>query len=386
MKGAFGDALVVDIADDGVRSVRGMAPGPAGAATIEVGDGVLLSVDFADPSVLCEVELAPDADAEVMDALIGAKRAATVRGVDAPGRPVRIEGHPANDARFSSLPTEAPASELAAVTSLASLAEDPRRAPLARVANAAEVLVALDNGVRGLANGASVARRMERVLVDAATVAHGDASWLSSHHRTLARRLADLLERVGGDRIDVELVSLLRSSRRSSTAPLSNHLPGVVAPFVEQRPGRVTATMPNGRGAWLRVADSSTMVLHALVPFVQSGSVWRADAVVAPDLPPERVLVAVTHDPVPAAANAADKVRWAIALGRRAVEQAQVRQLDRSAECWRACEAAWRELGDEARAARADDYAERRTRPGRPTSLGERINNSLGAEVLTGGT
>ena len=379
MKGAFDDALVVDIADDGVRSVRGMAPGPAGAATIEVGDGVLLSVDFADPSVLCEVELAPDADAEVMDALVGAKRAAAVRGVDAPGRAVRIEGRRPQGAMLASLPVVAPARDLAVVTSLVSLAEDPRRVPLARVANAAEVLVALDKGVRGMANGAAVARRMARVLADAGAVAHDDATWLASNDRTLARRLADLLERVGDDRVDVDLVGLLRSPRSPSGSSRSKVASGGVAPFVEQRPGRVTATMPNGRGAWLRVADSSTMVLHALVPFVEAGTAWRADAVVAPDLAPERVLVAVTHDPLPTAATAVDRVRRAITLGRRAVEQAQVRQFDRAAECWRACAAAWRELGDEARAARAADYAAGRTRPGRPTSLGERINNSIGS-------
>lgn len=400
MKAVFGDAVVVEVDGlDGVRSVRGMAPGPAGAATMDVGEGVSLSVDFADPSVLCAIELEPEAGDAVLPVLLGAGRAAQASTATAGGVALRVEGGVRASARMTSLPDERPAHELAVVTSLVSLAADPRRVPLARVANAAEVLAALANGVRGLADVAAIRRRMEHVMADASAVAHDDATWLATHDRTLARRLADLLERVHGERADAELVSVLRASRGSSRSRRGSSSSTVAsrsvgadggaatgsvtssAPYVEQRPGRVSATLSDGRGKWLRVADSSTMVLHAVVPFVECGSEWRADAVVAPDLPPERVLSAVTVDPVPAGVTTLGRMRQAIALGRRAVEQAQTGQMERAVECWRECEEAWRALGDEARAARAADYAARRARPGRPTSLGERINISVGRQV-----
>lgn len=384
MRGVFRDPVVVEVdGSDGVRSVRGMAPGPAGAATMEVAEGVTVSVDFADPSVLCSIEVDGSARADALPVLLGGGRASQAIAASAGGAVVRVEGTARGGTGMTSLPTEQPAHELAIVTSMVSLAEDPLRVPLARVANAAEVLAAIGNGVRGLVDARVIRRRMEHVVADEGAVAHGDAAWLAEHERGLARRLADLLERVGVGGSESELVRILRATggKRRSRRDTSH-----AAPIVEQHPGSVSATMTDGRGAWLRVADSSTMVLHALVPFVEEGTLWRADAVVAPDLPPEHVVVVITRDPAPTAATSLAGMRRAIALGRRAVEQAQVGRVDRAGEYWRECEQAWRALGDEARAARAADYAARRARPGRPRSLGERINTSIGREVPIPGT
>lgn len=414
MKPVFDDDVVVDVGDDGVRSVRGMAPGPAGAASIDLADGVSLAVDFADPSVLCTIELEP-AHADVrLDHLIGASRSKQALATEPQGRVVRLEGRRARH-MLTSLPEERPAHELGVVASLASLADDPRRSPVARVASAAEVIESIADGVRGVADRAALLHRMTQVLLDQSAVGHGDAAALATNAPDLAQRLATLLDRLAatGIEVDTGLIGVLRST--------SDRVVGQSSPAaatVEQLPGLVRVTIADGIGKWLRIADSSTMVLHAVVPFTASlddnaegrattrsgidagdagtsggrvvdaslgwSGAWVAEAVVAPDLPPERVVVEITDDPAPVASSTLGRVQQAVALGRRAVEQAQAGHVERATSGWRDCAAAWRALGDETRAARADDYAARRARPGRPASLGERINTSFGASWSPG--
>lgn len=372
MSGVFPEPLVVHSHDDGEHLLVSFTAGPSGVAELRAGDGVWVSVDFADPATLASVRVEVGADPVVLGELIGDERAAAVVRMTptANGRPRRLPGDRTVSrrqiGRLSSRDPDAEPNAFSSAAVTASLADDPARSGLARAAAHFELIEALSE-LPGAPLEELISRSVEQAveLLDDCGL---EIEVLAEADVGTAKRLAALChsarrsDPVVADAVE-RLLSDARTEMVASGQPLLSS-PGTVPDFdqpsmvVDLRPsGRLVARCSDGSGQWVRVVHARSLVLMAIAPMRADGGSWRADALVPPDVSLRELRVDLTTEPLPVGGSSLQRMKHAVGLGRRAVEAHVVGRDDWSRQRWAECSQAWRELGDDTRAAVAARYA-----------------------------
>ncbi len=389
-EGAFNQSLVLHVDDDGEREAIGFAPGPAGVAEIELAPGTYLSVDYADPTTLCSIRTTRAADPRVIAAVIGDDAMSVVMSTPPTDRPVRIEV-PEQRRRFGSNDPELvnrEASEFGRAASLASLADDASRHDFARGVAALELA---EQTARVRVPEAATEWMADRAYVRAVVLLQDgiDALRLAE---AIGPRALDQVARMLGDvpgrspsvlharELRREILSV---AHRSTVAAKAMPSPAMAPPAAE----RMVAPTPlpvghfparfdvAAAGTWARLIDGSSLELVAIAPIRTERGETRADLLVSPMLDWSRLEPDARVQPL-ASVDSVAVVRAAVRLGRRAVE-AEVMRRRAARDAWQACAKAWRELGDEHRAALADRHSTRSA--GRRPTLSERVEQAVGA-------
>ena len=389
----YRESLVVHIDDAGERELVSFNAGPAGVAQVDLGNGVIVQVDFAEPSRLASIRIEPNARASTVEDLIGPERADAVLSMvpRADGRPRRMVGEDgpererARRAGPSSLPRGTYESmRFGRVAVLQSMVDDPWAPDLVRATAALEVAVetAGDLGDRdsiAQLGGSAIERAAE--LLDGADA---DLSGWATAHPDVARDLHELCD----NRAFTHPLIARAADVLASTAPPDH---GDIAaarssPSVVEMPGSHVDLKPSGRmvvrsadlsgDQWVRVVRKDSLVLLALAPMMVTASGVMAEVIVPPDLTLADMEVDITAAPLPVPASSLARVTRAVQLGRDAVALHVVGQWQRSRTRWVECARAWRELGDTTRAQIAARYADGEYEPQRGATLAERVRQT----------
>lgn len=378
MSALYPDDLVLHTDETGEHDLVSFVAGPAGRADIEVADGIVVAVDFAEPGVLNTISTEPGFDRRVLGDLIGNERADEIvaSSFTPEGRPRRIIGDPADPRLVSSQPggRSLPPTEVAEAAVLASLADDEERTDLARAVAHLELHHLASHGLQIATNREVIAERAVIDTIDLLAQADRDIVTLARRDPGLAKQVASRLfeGRDAGLHDLAATRSLLGSHHDEATVV------GASIWTVElQSPGRLVVRASDAGGQWVRVLHRDTMVLLALAPMLPDAGRWRADAIVPADLPTELLLVELTETPRPPGSSTLQQFRYAVSLGRQAVQAHVVGHRARASARWMECASAWDQIGDPARAAVARRYAEGQYSPRRPATLSERVEAAL---------
>ena len=405
-EGAFSGSFVLHLDEEDGRTLVGFAPGPAGMAVLDLGRGMSLAVDFADPTTLVSCRADGWLRDDVLEVLVGTRAAQQVARVRQSDRPVRIsdgddiERERMRSGNWSAQPGNDEAMAFGVCAVLSSLAGDEQRHELVRAVAALELaeqsrlLPLPDDVTEGVADRART--RALDLLADGA-----DAfEMLAERAPRTAARVRSLIRSVMADgpgdelrwrRISQEFDRLVRRRPTVRVSPaLTSPRPSAMEP--ERVPKRVPERTvvdlkPNGllivhrtaetddEATWVRVLQSPQLGLLAAAPLIRSGSRRRAELLVPPDLTLEQLVVEVTGDALPVTSTL-EQIRRAIDLGRRAATLEALRS-PRASEAWQACARAWSALDDPRRAQIASGHigAQR----ARPASIAERVEQTIDA-------
>jgi hypothetical protein len=379
--GAFSGSFVLHLDEDDGRNLVGFAPGPAGMAVLDLGRGMSLAVDFADPTTLVSCRADGWLRDDVLEVLVGTRAAQRVAQVQQSDRPVRIADHDEmerermRNSNWNGRPGNPVAMAFGVCAVLSSLTDDEQRHELVRAVAALELaeqsrlLPLPDDVVEDVANRART--RALDLLADGA-----DAfEQLAERDPRTAARVRSLIRSVMADdpgdelrwrRISQEFDrrSRPRPSVRSAPARKSER-PYALEP--ERVPERTVVDLkPNGlmivhrpaetddKATWVRVLQGPQLSLLAAAPLIRSGSRQRAELLVPPDLTLEQLVVEMTKDALPVTSTL-EQIRRAIDLGRRAATLEALRS-PRASDAWQSCAIAWSALGDPRRAQLALDH------------------------------
>jgi len=389
----YRESLVVHIDDDGERELVSFNAGPAGVAQVDLGDGVTVQVDFAEPSRLASIRIEPGARASTVEDLIGSQRADAVLSMvpRSDGRPRRMVGEDGpereRDQRVgpSSLARATYESmRFGRVAVLQSMVDDPWAPDLARATAALEVAVeaAGDLGDRdSIAQlGVSAVERAAQLLDGA----DADLSRWAGAHPDVARDLHELcdnqllMSRPIAHAAEVLAAAGFVDHRGNAASQSSSPVPEMSGVHIELKPlGRMVVRSADLSGdQWVRVVRKESLVLLALAPMMVTASGVVAEVIVPPDLTLADMEVDITAAPLPVPASSLARVTRAVQLGRDAVALHVVGQWQRSRTRWAECARAWRELGDTTRAQIAARYADGENEPQRGPTLAERVRQT----------
>jgi hypothetical protein len=365
---------------------------------LDLGRGMSLAVDFADPTTLVSCRADGWLRDDVLEVLVGTRTAQQVAQVQKSDRPVRItdddemERERMRSGNWSARPGNPGAMAFGVCAVLSSLADDEQRHELVRAVAALELaeqsrlLPLPDDVMEGLADRART--RALDLLADGMDAFER----LADRDPRTAARVRSMIRAVMTDdpsdelrwrRTSQEFDRLARPRPSVRAAPARKSAsPYAMEP--ERVPERTVVDLkPNGllivhrtadtddKAAWVRVLQSPQLSLLAAAPLIRSGSRQRAELLVPPDLTLEQLVVEVTSDALPVT-SALEQIRRAIDLGRRAATLEALRS-PRASDAWQSCANAWAALADPRRAQLALDHigAER----ARPASIAERVGN-----------
>lgn len=373
--GAFSGSFVLHLDEEDGRNLVGFVPGPAGMAVLDLGRGMSLAVDFADPTTLVSCRADGWLRDDVLEVLVGTRAAQRVAQVQQSDRPVRIADHDEMErermrsGNFSAWPGDPGAMVFGACAVLSSLADDEQRHELVRAVAALELaeqsrlLPLPDDVVEGAAD-----RARTRALDLLADGADAFEQLVERDPRTAARvrslirsvMAADPSDELRWRRIAQEFDRTARQRPTVAAAPArKSSRPYAMEP--ERVPERTVVDLkPNGllivhrtaethdEAKWVRVLQSPQLSLLAAAPLMRSGSRQRAELLVPPDVTLEQLVVEVTSDALPVTSTL-EQIRRAIDLGRRAATLDALRS-PRASDAWQACASAWSALDDPRRA------------------------------------
>lgn len=402
--GAFSGSFMLHLDEDDGRTLVGFAPGPAGMAVLDLGRGMTLAVDFADPTTLVSCRADGWLRDDVLEVLIGAGAARQVSQVQQTDRPVRISdgSEVAREPnRNRSDPSGGPmAMAFGTCAVLSSIADDEQRHELVRAVAALELadsIAALPLPVDVVEGVADRSRRRAIELLADGIEAFETLADNDPRSATRVRLLLNsAMKHDGADDLRLRPISsdfdrTIRrgqASTRVAAAParaMPMATPDAAAPMLERsmvdlRPKGllVVHRLPAEEyaAAWVRVLRQPQLTLVAVAPLLRSGSRLRAELLVPPDLTVDQLVVELTNDPLPAAPTLS-RIRQAIDLGRRAASLEALRS-PHASEAWHACAAAWTALDDPRRAqlARRHSTGPRRSRR---AAIAEHVARSVGA-------
>jgi hypothetical protein len=398
--GAFSGSFVLHLDEEDGRNLVGFAPGPAGMAVLDLGRGMSLAVDFADPTTLVSCRADGWLRDDVLEVLVGTRTARQVAQVRQSDRPVRIadddemERERMRSGNWSARPGNPVAMAFGVCAVLSSLTDDEQPHELVRAVAALELaeqsrLLPLPEDV----GEGVVDRARTRALELLADGADGFEQLAARDPRTAAR-VRSLIRSVMTDdpgdelrwrRISQEFDRTARQRPTVAAAP-ARKSSRPYAMETERVPERTVVDLkPNGllivhrtsdtgdQATWVRVLQSPQLSLLAAAPLMRSGSRQRAELLVPPDLTLEQLVVEVTSDALPVTSTLG-QIRRAIDLGRRASTLEALRS-PRASDAWHACATAWSALDDPRRAQLASSHigAER----ARSTSIAERVGSLI---------
>ena len=404
----FDNATAVTRVADTVE-ITGALPGPAGSASMDLGHGVRLEVDYAVPDVMvaCTLPatgLTTPVVGAIVDQLLGADVGAQVRTFAATDADTARLDPEARWVTDEGVPRGRVIGELVCI---ADRIDDPRRPVVERALAGLDLaeIVERDSLVPCIAAAATAA-------TDRALVLLGECLDELVERAAADPRIAERLLDVHGLRLPGSLYPVIRRriehaeaalampsdapmvgdldpdsddlepALRSESMPVARMMH--LAPSPEPRPEVVGISggvwlieCPTGRRPaperWVRVLDVDlTVVAAARLDRADgpTGPVERAEVVVPGHCTPANTRLEVLIDPFPAGPGGLDAVAAAVWTGRRAVDLEAVASHDIAARHWAHCAEAWAELGDPTRAELARARAKRPTGPSRRGVLG----------------
>lgn len=399
--GAFSGSFVLHVDEEDGRNLVGFAPGPAGMAVLDLGRGMSLAVDFADPTTLVSCRADGLLRDDVLELLVGTRAAQRVAQVQQSDRPVRIGGHDEMErermrsGNWSARPGNPGAMTFGVCAVLSSLADDEQRYELVRAVAALELaeqshlLPLPDDVVDGVAE-----RARSQALGLLAAGADGFEQLAERDPRTAARvrslirsvMAADPDDELRWRRVFQEFDRPARQRPTVAAAPARKSARPYAIEDERVPEGTVVDLRPNGllivhrtadtdEATWVRVLQSPQLSLLATAPLMRSGSRQRAELLVPPDLTFEQLVVEVTSDALPVTSTL-EQIRRAIDLGRRASTLEALRS-PRASDAWQACAEAWSALDDPRRARLALGHTG--AQRVRPPLITERVGNMLDA-------
>lgn len=425
----FPDDVVLRVDEVGSAEVRHLIAndlGPAGICSLTLADQSVVQVDYAEPDRLISVE--PGSDPDVLAALIGEVRAEATLSTRSLGddSALRLPGSGRRDVgRRTSQPRQTQAAvHLGRVAALMAIHHDVDELPLVRaIAGFESVARSADPLIAPILNRQEATTIVDRSIA-LATAAEDDVFRFNGRHPKLAMEVARLVDEARhaiGRTDPLESGNPLRRLERLDdhrrTRPVDDDSMGqrwqfaAASPASPMRPfprssrdefafsrvfaepvgpkltiaprGRLTITWKHQpEGDWARVLRAGSQVLLALVPVVAENSQWSAQAIIPPELGVDDLEVDTTERPIDAdpPASRLERVRAAVDLGRQATNVAISRRRGHgSAELWRRCADAWRELGDDRRADRALAYADGRLEVSRRSTLADEVREAVDA-------
>jgi len=386
----YRESLVVRIEDNGERELVSFNAGPAGVAQLDLGDGVTVRVDYAEPTRLASIHIQPDARSQAVEDLVGSERATAVLSMAArsDGRPRRMIGDDQADrARSQRGTSERGTYEsmlLGQMAKLQSMVDDPWSPDLVRATAALEVAV---ESAGDLGDRPSIARLGGPAVELAAELLAGTENELSvwaAINPDVASDLRRLCESpTVRHPVTAQAASALATPefRRDHLTALAAVLPAqvqVLGPTVTLKPsGRLLVQSRDfAADQWVKVVRKNSLVLLALAPMEPTSIGAMAETIVPPDLALSDFEVEVTIDPLPIPESSLSQVMRAVRLGRDAVALHVVGHWQRSQTRWLECSAAWKELGDTSRARVARRYAGGDYQSMRGPTLAERVRHT----------
>ena len=389
----YRESLVVHIDTDGERELVSFNAGPAGVAQVDLGDGVVVQVDFAEPSRLASIRIEPGARASTVEDLIGRERADAVLSMvpRSDGRPRRMVGEdgPERERRGRAAPSSLPRGTYESmlfgrVAILQSMADDPWATDLVRATASMELAV---ETVGDLGDRDSIAQLGLSAIDHAVGLLEGadaDLSRWASDHPDEARSLHALCaDRSLTSPAITHLAEVLAAvgfvdqggDAASQSSPETHELSGV---HIEMKPrGRlVVRCVDRFDEQWVRVVHKGSLVLLAMAPMAMTSEGLMAELIVPPDLDASDMEVDITTAALPVPTSSLARVTRAVQLGRDAVSLHVVGQWQRSRTRWNECGQAWHELGDTTRAQIARRYADGEYEPQRGPTLAEQVRQT----------
>lgn len=391
-----------------VIEVVGGTPGPAGAATIALGDGSVVSIDYAEPERF--LDLVADSD----------------RGLDR-GTVTELLGEPAADAcgdltrsnadrtirlRYlrspgSSLPAPAEADPVAcAFVLLADRATDAAR-PAVECAAAVLDLARLVRRNDLPESLRTIGRRLADTLDHRLAECRDELLDLAGRSGALRDALLDDRERLlppdlteaitalrpppvaAADEEWIDSMFALEAPHRAMAIP-SPVLADAVAPLRLVPPMRphiaaidrgvwiIACAPPDEPKAkqerWVRILDSALATV-AVAPVIDSPRGSTAEVLVPEHLVPDNVEIEITETPFPIVPEGLGAIAAAVRAGRAAADLERADRPDRASRAWRDCARLWADLGDAERARAAQRFATR-------IGLGDRRGRDLGDRSL----
>ncbi|PLS74950.1 MAG: hypothetical protein CYG61_09950 [Actinobacteria bacterium] len=385
--------------DSRLFRATGMNYGPAGPATVEIGEGVRVSVDYANPHMTSEVviEARLEGDptqlasqvAQAGASLLGSEALARLLALgrsDPPHGPRRISGDEAPyrrepPLRRRSLGRLALLLELATepdVTALQAAVAGLEGAAVAAIADPDMVVLApltrslasrSAAALLGLNDAGMLAFEARRAALELAAVIHKALPFVDSE--LVRRRLRSLEDDLRARRLfdgdpPVAAVAaapaVARAAREEARRRVAPGVPTDAAPDVAavlRAATEIDVRVSDGQsGRWARVFRRRDLLLLATAPVERMGPAWRELLVVPAGHRPEELFVDVTDRPETARPSPTlASVRSAVATGREACRLERLGDTDAASMTWASCGDGWSTVGSPERAETARRYA-----------------------------
>ena len=370
--------------EDGQFGSRGEPAysGPAGEVSLELAEGIWITIDFAegDPGRVISLVIDADCRSPFLVSLFGEDRAIQIEETLGNSGPLNLR---ALRGASIPLPPTLEAASFIEIAKMKSIAEDPA---VHDVARACAALEAIEEMRRASVKAPRFDELTRDLLELAVNVLESEEQMLVLLHDRLpktAARFAGLCQRnsrstpeldgyrrlleFGGEiNVDVEFDESFDDGSSGKRVSLSR--------IELSEGGLLQATSPTYRpDRWVRVLNSGSLELLALAELrKQNDGSSVATAIVAPGTSLNQIFCEILDEPRPIQRSSIERVGAAVRLGRRAT-RAESNSEARSR--WTLCAEAWEELGDQRRAQVAQRYADSWRRNPHRFSIAEEVAN-----------
>ena len=370
--------------EDGQFGSRGEPAysGPAGEVSLELAEGIWITIDFAegDPGRVISLVIDADCRSPFLVSLFGEDRAIQIEETLGNSGPLNLR---ALRGASIPLPPTLEAASFIEIAKMKSTAEDPA---VHDVARACAALEAIEEMRRASVKAPRFDELTRDLLELAVNVLESEEQMLVLLHDRLpktAARFAGLCQRnsrstpeldgyrrlleFGGEiNVDVEFDESFddgSSGKRVSLSRIELSEGGLLeATSLTYQPDR-----------WVRVLNSGSLELLALAELrKQNDGSSVATTIVAPGTSLNQIFCEILDEPRPIQRSSIERVGAAVRLGRRAT---RAESISEARSRWTLCAEAWAELGDGRRARIAQRYAEAWRRDPFALTVAEEVAN-----------
>jgi hypothetical protein len=356
--------------------------GPAGEVSLELAEGIWITIDFAegDPGQVVSLVIDADCRSPFLVSLFGEDRAIQIEETLGNSGPLNLR---ALRGASIPLPPTLEAASFIEIAKMKSIAEDPA---VHDVARASAALEAIEEMRRASVKAPRFDELTQDLLELAANVLESEEQMLVLLHdrlpKTAARfaglcqrnsrstpeldRYRQLLEFGGEISVDVEVDESFDDGSSGKRVSLSR--------IELSEGGLLEATSPTYQpDRWVRVLNSGSLELLALAELrKQADGSSVATALVAPGTSLNEIFCEIVESSRSIQGSSIERVGAAVRLGRRATRaESNIEARSR----WTLCAEAWEELGDGRRARIAQRYAESWRRDPFALTVAEEVAN-----------